>query len=230
MQGIKHIFFDLDHTIWDFEKNSSEAIHELFFAFNLDKKIESVSDFIETYQRINSIYWQKYRDGEINKETVRTGRFYDTFKEYNIDNLKDLAIEFGDQYIQLSPKKNHIFPHTHETLKYLDNKYPLHIITNGFKEIVDIKLRHSDLSQYFDIVICSEEIGVNKPNPLVFAKSLEKAGASPNESVMIGDSYEVDIQGAKNSGMKTIFFNPNKVDINTESIQIHCLSELQKLL
>ena len=230
MKDVRHIFFDLDHTLWDFEKNSSEAITELFDQFDLHKKIKSLPDFLEEYQKVNAVYWHRYNKGEIDKQTVRYGRFFDIFSNYKIEDYKDLAVKFADEYLIIAPTKKNIFPFTHDVLTYLKLKYRLHIITNGFKEVQTIKMSTTNLNEYFDVIICSEDVGVNKPNPKIFYEALKKSGSSISESLMIGDTYEADILGAQNIGMKTIHFNPKKEPKKTESIEIHCLSELKRLL
>lgn len=230
MKSITHIFFDLDHTLWDFEKNSSEAITELFDDFNLHEKILSLPDFLADYQKINAVYWMKYDRGEIDKHTVRYGRFYDIFSQHKIENHKLFAEKFADKYLELAPTKKNTFPFALDVLTYLKKKYRLNIITNGFKEVQSVKMRITNLESYFDLVLCSEDAGVNKPHPKIFNMAMEIAGAIPNESLMIGDSFESDILGAQNVGMKTIHFNPKKETKKSELLEIHCLSELKNLL
>jgi len=230
MKNVTHIFFDLDHTLWDFEKNSSEAIIELFEIFNLHKKINSIDEFIKKYQIINAEYWNRYNHGLIDKQTVRYGRFKDLFSDYTIDDHIKLAHQFADEYLLLAPTKKNVFPGTHETLNYLKNKYELHIITNGFKEVQAIKMKHTQLDSYFKSVLCSEDVGVNKPHPDVFNAALKMSGANSINSLMIGDSFEADIVGAKNVGMKTVFFNPQKKIQQQESAEIQHLADLKNIL
>ena len=230
MDQVKHIFFDLDHTLWDFEKNSSEALLELFHELKLHEEIVNPTDFIATYQKINAHYWHQYNHGKVSKEQVRTGRFLDTLNTYGVKNSEIKAKELGENYIQRSPHKKHIFPHVHETLGYLKEKYALHIITNGFLEVQHLKLNNCNLSKYFQLILCTEEVGVNKPHPLVFETALKKTQAIPTQSVMIGDNPETDIKGAKNCGLHTILFNPNQQNHNVESPEIQALNELRNLL
>lgn len=230
MKNVKDIFFDLDHTLWDFEKNSTEAIYELFVENDLHKTIESFQNFIDDYQQINFSYWDKYNRGEIDKRTVRYGRFYELFEKYKIVDHIAFAEVFADQYIGIAPLKTNLFPDTHLVLQYLQKKYKLHLITNGFKEVLELKITRTDLKPYFDLILSAEDVGFNKPHPLVFETALEKTGASANESLMIGDSYEADIIGAKNAGMHTIHFNPKKEPKKSESIEIHRLRDLIDLL
>jgi YjjG family noncanonical pyrimidine nucleotidase len=229
MKFVKHIFFDLDHTLWDFEKNSTEAILELFVRHELNREINSFDNFIDDYQRINVEHWDKYNRGEIDKHTVRYGRFHELFEKYGVADLS-FAQKFADDYILIAPHKTHLFPGTHEVLQYLKPRYKLHLITNGFKEVLELKMGPTKLKPYFDLILSAEDVGVNKPNPLVFKTALQKTNAKPDESLMIGDSYEADILGAKNVGMHTLHFNPKRAPKKPESAEIHELSELLHLL
>ena len=230
MKNIRHIFFDLDHTLWDFEKNSTEAIHELFHKHELNKQVHSFQNFINDYQRINHEYWNMYNAGKIDKHTVRYGRFHELFEKYAIENHLKKGEQFADEYIEIAPHKPHLFEGTHEVLSYLQKKYQLHLISNGFKEVLQIKLTKTDLEKYFKLILSAEDVGVNKPNPLVFSTAMQKTNALPNQSLMIGDSYEADIIGAKNTGMFTIHFNPKKETKKGESPEIHHLTDLINIL
>jgi YjjG family noncanonical pyrimidine nucleotidase len=230
MKFIKHIFFDLDHTLWDFEKNSTEAILELFERFELSSRISSFNQFIDDYQRINVEHWDKYNRGEIDKHTVRYGRFYELFEKYGVPDHLAFAKTFADEYTTIAPYKPHLFPGTHEVLHYLKPKYKLHLITNGFKEVLEIKIGDTGLRPYFDLILSAEDVGVNKPNPLVFKTALQKTNAQAAESLMIGDSFEADILGAQRVGMHTLHFNPKRAPKKPESSEIHQLSELLHLL
>lgn len=229
MTSVKHIFFDLDHTIWDFEKNSKETLGELFEEFELQAVIDNKERFLATYQTVNAQFWKKYRDGEIDKHTVRFGRFEATLKRFKVPNADVVGKALGDEYVKRGPHKTHLFPFAHETLSYLKEKYPLHIITNGFKEVQHVKLSGSDLHKYFDIVLCSEDVGVNKPHRKVFETALEMAKIGPTDAVMIGDNYEADIQGAQKVGMHTIFFDPNGENKAPQTTVIQSLKDLTKL-
>lgn len=230
MSKIEHIFFDLDHTIWDFEKNSKETLGELFEEFELHEQIDNKERFLATYQTVNAQYWKKYRDGHIDKQTVRFGRFADTLRRFRVEDPDIIGKKIGDKYVERGPHKTNLFPHAHKTLTYLQEKYPMHIITNGFKEVQFIKLSGSNLSQYFDVILCSEEVGVNKPNRKVFERALELANADPARSVMIGDNYEADILGAKKVGMQTIFFDPKKEHEKSDTTVINSLLQLLDIL
>ena len=228
---IKHIFFDLDRTLWDFETNAYKTLSELYCDHALNKKgISDVNDFINNYKTHNERLWELYRDGKVEKDVLRSSRFKLTLQDFGIDDDL-LANELGDQYIQRCPLKTHVFPFTYKVLDYLKEKYHLHIITNGFEEVQYIKLEQSKLLHYFDQIITSEQVGVKKPNPEIFRHALVKTFCKPDESIMIGDDLPVDILGAKAMGMHQIYFNPQKKN-HQESIdfEISCLSQLQTLL
>lgn len=226
-----HLFFDLDRTLWDFEKNSKEALTEMYIHFNLENMgISSSELFIERYKIHNEYLWSLYREQKIDKESLRSYRFQLCLKDFAIDNNK-LASDLGDMYIHSSPYKTHLFPFTHQVLTYLKTKYRLHIITNGFQEVQLIKLNKSKLDVYFDQIITSEQIGVKKPDARIFNYALTSTNANSSESLMLGDDFPVDILGAKKIGMDQVFFNPfrEKTEIKP-TFEISCLSELLHLL
>lgn len=208
--GKKDLFFDLDHTLWDFDKNAEETLSELFNLYKFENLgILSADTFIESYEVNNKKLWALYHNEHITKEDLRISRFKNTFEDLGIDgNLFPAAFE--EDYIRLCPHKTNLFPHTHEILEYLQSKYDLHVISNGFKEASLIKLEKSKLQPYFKTTIISEVVGIHKPNPLIFEYAVNNAETQIDASVMIGDSLEADIQGAVNVGMDAIFFNPNK--------------------
>ena len=204
----KHIFFDLDHTIWDFDKNAEETLHELYGTHKLsDIWLHSAELFIETYTRNNHSLWAEYHTGKITKGELREARFKKTFIELGVDP-NQIPDGFEDEYVKLCPTKTNLFPHAHETLQYLQGKYTLHLITNGFKESQDLKIGNTNIGRYFTHIIISEIIGINKPDKAIFKHALKLAGAQKHESLMIGDSLEADVYGALNFGMDAIYFNP----------------------
>ncbi len=206
----KHLFFDLDRTLWDFEKNSEATLLEIYSEFKLDERIFSAHQFVREYKRINAKYWDDYRLGLTTKEKLREGRFKDTLRLFGFSKEDiDKKGLLGEYYIQNSPKGKILFPNTHEALSELKNRnYALHIITNGFTEAQEVKLKSNQLDQYFDIILCSDTFGKNKPHPSIFKHALKQAKATEKESVMIGDDLKADILGAKNVGMKAILFDP----------------------
>ncbi|NGM64859.1 YjjG family noncanonical pyrimidine nucleotidase [Sphingobacterium sp. SGR-19] len=204
----KDIFFDLDHTIWDFDKNAQETLHELYYKYRFDKLIgKTDSDlFIETYTVNNHRLWELYHHGKIDKPTLRRLRFADTFTQLGVEpELFPSAFEV--EYLNICPTKTNLFPNAVETLTYLQRKYSLHLISNGFKEACEKKLAHSKLTSYFKTIVISELFGVNKPDRRIFEYALQNGKAERETSIMIGDNLDADVRGAQNAGIDAIFFN-----------------------
>ena len=215
MQKYKHIFFDLDHTLWDFKTNSRLTLSEIYSEFGLVESGTSEIDFIEIYEKYNHKMWSDYRNGKMSKETLRTERFRQSL--YHI-GVKDKALSemVADYYVDNSPIKTALFPNAIEVLEALKENYSMHIITNGFEEIQSIKLNNSGLTPFFDEVITSEQAGTKKPHPAIFHYSLKTANAKAHESLMIGDNQLVDIEGASKVGIDGVFFNPEKEETFVE--------------
>ncbi|NVK65514.1 MAG: noncanonical pyrimidine nucleotidase, YjjG family [Flavobacteriales bacterium] len=208
---MKHLFFDLDRTLWDFEKNSETALSILYDDLKLGDHLRSFRSFHTKYKKINGELWDQYSKGKISKDILRVKRFQDTLAHFEVKST-ELSHALADGYISLSPHQTHLFPDAIETLEQLKNDdFELHIITNGFLEVQHIKLDKSGLKPYFDVILCSEEVGKNKPSRLVFDRALDLAKAKHDESIMIGDSYEADIVGAENAGIRAILFDPDRV-------------------
>ena len=227
--AIKHLFFDLDHTLWDFNKNSKETLLELFDELSLSSRISSFIAFYDKYIEINEELWELYRKEKITKAELRSVRFKRALKCFGVEDEK-LAIELGDKYIQRCPLKVNLFADCHSVLESLQSKYILHIITNGFEEVQEVKMSSCNLNDYFTEIITSEGAGVRKPNPRIFEYAFETSGAKPSESVMIGDSLEVDCIAAEKMGMQAVFFNPEKKLENKKvSYEIAHLKELLEI-
>lgn len=227
----RHIFFDLDHTIWDFDKNAEETLHELYIIHKLkDIGLHSPELFIETYTRNNHQLWARYHVGEITKDYLREARFKTTFLELGV-HPDVVPVGFENEYVKLCPTKTNLFPDAHEVLTYLKSKYILHLISNGFKESTEIKIAGSKIGDYFDQIIISENVGVNKPDPAIFQHALDVSDAKKEESMMIGDSIEADVRGALSFGMDAIFFNALGVNKpNDVPVEICGLKELMAIL
>lgn len=231
MSKYEHIFWDLDRTLWDFDTNSRHALSELFVEFELEGRgVESAEAFIEIYQAINEMLWDRYRKGLINKRLLRSKRFYDTLVHFGIED-EYLSEKIGDAYIDLSPYKTAVSPNCMEILDYLAGRYRMHILTNGFEEVQHIKLERSGLSKYFDVVITSERAGARKPDPVVFSFAFSETKGSIGDSIMIGDDLRTDIQGARNIFMDHVYYNPKKVKHEEDLFhEIDDLIELKHLL
>lgn len=207
---IQHIFFDLDRTLWDFETNSERALRQIYSELNLDEYFRSFQHFFTRYKKINAELWYLYSKNQITKDRLRVQRFEETFIQLTNKKEPELSEKIAELYVQISPFQTTLFPNTKETLIELkSNGYQLHIITNGFKEVQFIKLENSGIIDFFDVILCSEEVGKSKPAPEVFYRALKMANAKPENSIMIGDSMEADVLGAENVGIKSILFDPH---------------------
>lgn len=221
------IFFDLDHTLWDFEKNSALAIETIFKKHSINVDLEL---FLTHYVPINIKYWELYRVDEITQYELRLGRLKDTFVLLNYEITDDEIIFLSDEYIEYLPKFNYLFGGAIEILEYLKSKYNLHIITNGFKEIQDNKIQNSNIGHYFKTITNSESAGVKKPNPKIFEHAVAFASAKKEQSIMIGDCIEADVNGALNFGMDAILFNIDSTKKYQNIKQVSHLLELKNYL
>lgn len=221
------VFFDLDHTLWDFEKNSALAFEILFEKHQINLDFEK---FLEFYVPANFKYWEMYRKDKIDHLTMRYRRLRDTFDflDYAIDDNKIELL--SEDYIYYLPKNNHLFEGAIPVLDYLKSKYNLHIITNGFTDIQNSKLKNSNIIHYFKTITNSEIAGVKKPNPIIFEFALEQAKTKKENSIMIGDCIEADVQGALEAGLDAIYFNENNIKTNDSIKKISRLLELKNYL
>jgi len=226
-ERVTDVFFDLDHTLWDFERNSTLTFAHIFsesaIAIDLD-------DFLGTYTSINLKFWKWFREGRINKDELRFQRLKTTFDSLGYPVTDSLIHYLSDQYIAHLSSYNHLLPYTVEILDYLSPNYKLHIVTNGFQEIQDKKLRNSRIDGYFSQIINSEMAGVKKPDPLIFQLALRRADTVPEKSIMIGDNIEADILGAKAVGLHVLHFNAHNEPKHDHCEMIHDLSEIKLFL
>ena len=204
----KDLFFDLDHTLWDFETNSKETIQELYITHRLaDLGIVDFDGFYSTYSAHNHRLWDRYTKGFIKQEELRWKRVYLSLLDFKVAN-EPLAKAMSQAYLEILPNKTHLFPYTIEILEYLKQKeYKMHLITNGFESVQFKKIKNSGLADYFIEVITSEASNSLKPQKEIFEYALKNTNASIDESIMIGDNESADIQGGINIGMDTIFVN-----------------------
>lgn len=227
MKYIKHVFFDLDHTLWDFETNSDIAFNTIFKHHNIKVDIQK---FLNYYRSINEAYWKLYREEKITKNELRYGRLKDTFLKVNYEIEDELIDNLAVDYIDELPNNNQLFEGTHEILKHLYPNYKLHIITNGFNDVQFKKIENSGLSNYFDKIVTSEDAGVKKPNPIIFKYALDTVNASAKESIMIGDNWETDVMGALNNGIDAIYFNFHKRSVAENIKSVNHLIEIKQYL
>ena len=224
---IKDVFFDLDHTLWDFDKNSKHTFEKILTDNEI---IIDIDVFLEVYIPINTNYWKLYRENNISKDKLRYGRLDDTFKALDIDISTKIIYKLSDDYIKYLSSFNFLIDGTIPILKFLESRYKLHIITNGFQEVQNLKLINSGIDGFFKTITNSEMAGVKKPNQKIFQLAIDKARTDFDSSIMIGDNLEADIHGALNSGMDAILFNFHKINVPKGVISINKLNQLKDYL
>jgi putative hydrolase of the HAD superfamily len=228
----KHLFFDLDHTLWDFDANAEESLTELYRFFNLESKaIGSFTQFYQIYLNHNKILWSRYEKGYIAIEELKWRRMWRTLLDFHIADEK-LAKDMSEFFLESLPTKKRVFDYTYEILEYLtEKKYSLHLITNGFEKTQRLKLKSSSLLNYFTHIVTSECSNSVKPKKEIFEFALNKAQCKNEEAIMIGDNLEADIFGAKNVGMDTVFVNHiNEKNCTGPTYTISHLRELENIL
>ena len=208
MDKYKHLFFDLDHTIWDFEANSRQTLAEIYSSLGLQQRgVDDLERFNKCYLVHNEKLWDRYRKGFIKTEELRWKRMWLTLLDFKIGDEK-LAREMGVLFLDLLPTRKLLFPHAIEILQYLAQKnYTLHLITNGFEKTQHAKLKNAGLDLFFSNVITSEGSNSLKPHKEIFDFALKKAKAAPSESIMLGDDIDVDIAGARGAGLDQVYVN-----------------------
>lgn len=230
MRKYRHLFFDLDNTLWDFNFNSAETLRELFSEYISPRLPVSEEKFIEVYEKINHELWEQYRKGQITKEDVALKRFAFTLNHWGLAD-DSLSRVLSEAYIRRSPLKTRLIDGAEEVLEILHKRYRLHIITNGFIDVQFPKIELSGLDKFFSTITTSEECGCLKPCRKIFELALQKAEAQAEESLMIGDDPEGDIRGAQEAGMDAILYNINGIEKTPYAIySIQHLKELIPLL
>ena len=227
----RHIFFDLDHTLWDFDANSRQTLEDLYLSFELQiRGVHSFESFFEHYTAHNEKLWDRFRKGFIKMDDLRWKRMWLTLLEFKIGEEK-LARDMAARFLDLLPTRKLLFPYTVEILTYLTNKgYKLHLITNGFEQIQHSKLKYSGIDNFFIEVITSEGSSLVKPNKEIFDYAFQKAKALPGESIMIGDNIEADIQGAINAGIDQVYVNHLNIEPAIKpTYTVYSLKELENI-
>lgn len=231
MKKYEHLFFDLDHTLWDFETNSKLTMEDLFIEFKLSEKVEAgFVPFFQRYSHHNKLLWDRYQKGFIGVEELKWKRMWRTLLDFKIGD-EVLSRAMSKRFLEILPTKKNIFPYTIEILRYLKEKnYELHLITNGFEKTQWSKLKNSDLDHFFTHVITSESSNSMKPEKEIFDYALQKAGSKQDQAIMIGDNQEADIRGAMNAGIDTVFVNHvEETPIVQSTYQVRNLFELEAL-
>lgn len=207
MRKYKNLFIDLDDTLWDFSSNARFSLYQVYRQFHLEKYYSEFDRFGEVYMTRNAELWQVYQHAGITREELMIERFRHPLRRIGIINDR-LALSMNDFYLAVLGEQKKLIPYAREALDYLSKRYRLFILSNGFREVQYKKLKATDLLSYFERIILSDEAGVNKPDPRIFSFALARAGATADDSVMIGDNFEADIQGAARAGIDQIYFNP----------------------
>ena len=232
MSKYKVLFFDLDHTLWDFEKNSTASLSILYNEMKLQERgIASFDDFDLVYHEINDRLWDRFRKGFLSREDLRWKRMWQALVHYKVlDEV--LAKQMSERYLEILPTQTNVFPHCIELMDYcVSKKYQLHLITNGFELTQKLKLKNASLDKYFDVMITSEQAMSMKPQKEIFEYALRETNALVNESLMIGDALDVDILGAQQVGMDQVYFNPKKLPHSEKpTFEIQQLNELFSIL
>ena len=228
MPQYKHLFFDLDHTLWDFDANAKETLTDLYSFFDLAEKINTpFNNFYPRYLYHNEILWDRYHKGFITSDELKWKRMWRTLLDFKIAD-EPLARELSAKFLEILPTKKLLFPYTFEILEYLKGKdYVLHLITNGFEKTQWSKLINSGLNGYFTQVVTSEASNILKPKKEIFEFAMDKAKALLPESIMIGDNLDADIQGAMNAGMDSVFVN--HINAVTELKPTYTVTHLKEL-
>ncbi len=230
MNQYRHIYFDLDRTLWDFNANSRAALAEIFQKYLLTKYFTDSDEFINVYNKHNDRLWDQYRRGNLTKTILRTKRFELTLREKKV-KAEHLPEKMGEEYLRISPLKTILFPNAHEILAYLRNSYKLYILTNGFLETQMQKLENCELAEYFSQIFTSESIGCHKPHSKIFHWAVSSVNAKKTECLMIGDDQLVDITGANSFGMDSVLFNPENMEqVVPSTYTIKNLKELKIIL
>ena len=225
--GITDIFFDLDHTLWDFERNSAITFRHILE----EEKIQvSANAFLETYVPINHYYWKLFREEKITKESMRYIRLKKTFDQLQYNISDEMIDKISYLYIAKLSDQKYLFKNALDILKYLRPKYKLHIITDGFEAIQLKKIKRSGIDYFFEHIITADKVGAKKPSPFIFKYALEKAGISAKQAVMIGDTFEADVQGAIRIGMEAIHFNSNNEAYHDDAPIIKDLIRIKEYL
>lgn len=228
----RHLFFDLDHTLWDFETNAKETLSTLYTDNDLSSKgIQDFDGFFSRYSHHNERLWDRYTKGFIRQEELRWKRMWLAMLDFKLAD-EPLARKMSVEFLDHLPNRKNLFPYTMEILTYLKNKqYKLHLITNGFDSIQHSKLSNAGINGFFEEVITSEGCNSLKPHKEIFDYAIFKTGASIGESIMIGDNLDADIQGGINAGMDTIFVNHLNISPHVQpTYTVYHLKELENIL
>jgi YjjG family noncanonical pyrimidine nucleotidase len=225
------VFFDLDHTLWDYETSAKETLQELFDQYRLETLgIPAFDNFHQQFRVVNQQLWHLYDHGKIDSEIIRRERFKQILGHFGIVN-EPVSLQLSSDYLNHCPRKGNLMPGAIDTLNYLAERYSLTVITNGFEDIQRIKLEAGNIAGYFQHIITSQKAGHKKPAREIFDFALSENAITADQAIMIGDNLATDIAGAKNASVDVIFYNPDRLEHQAEvNHEIHQLHELCSLL
>ena len=229
-QRYTHLFFDLDHTLWDFDANSKATMKQLYDEYELKKRgIEDFEEMYKCYSVHNDKLWERYRNGYIKRDELRWKRMWLMLLDFKIPDTS-LAHEISTAYLEILPTQTLLIPHAREVLDHCKGRYEMHLITNGFDTTQRLKLQYSGIARYFTHLITSEKSNSMKPHRDIFDFALNLTKAEAEHSIMIGDAIDIDILGAINAGWDTVYYNPHNAPHNRQpTYEIRHLEELMKI-
>jgi len=229
--GYKSIFFDLDDTLWDTYHNNKECLEEIFTDYQFDRHYDSFETFFQIYMPHNLMLWEKYRKHEIDRQTLILERFLHVLRPMGI-NDQTYILKLNHDFLQRTAKKTRLIEGAIEILDYLKPFYRLFILSNGFREIQALKLQNAGIASCFEKIILSEDANIQKPHKEIFDFALKNTNSRRRESIMIGDSLEVDIEGAWHAKIDQLWFNPDNLPCKTiiPAYQVNALSEIRDIL
>ncbi|WP_297338355.1 YjjG family noncanonical pyrimidine nucleotidase [Algoriphagus sp.] len=231
MKTYQHLFFDLDHTLWDYDRNVTESLSELYQLYQLSELgIPTFKKFFEAFHAVNFQLWDWYNVGKIDKVNLRKERFPRIFAHAG-GKSEAIPVEFEEDFMHRTSSKPHVFPYSKEILTYLKGKYKIHVITNGFNESQSKKMKSSGLDVFFDLIVTSETTGHKKPDPRIFQYAMDQLKTKSKDCLMIGDNPQSDILGAQRAEIDQVYFNPEgKISDILPTYEIKHLQELETLL
>lgn len=226
----KHILFDFDNTIWDFNQNSMESLHEVYILHKLETIFEDFTQFYTLYSYQNQLLWREYNNRQINKKTLNEGRFNYPLLQMGVQDSQ-LAHAIGNDYLRFTQSKSGLMPYAREVLDELKQKYQLHILSNGFSELQYKKIESSGLEKHFQKIILSEQVGVLKPDKRIFDYAITSLNAHRNQVLMVGDNFEADIVGAKKAGIDQVYYQLDEdAPLQQNFEPTYTISSLKELL
>jgi putative hydrolase of the HAD superfamily len=227
----KTLFIDLDDTLWDTYHNNKECLKEIYTDYGFDRYFGSFEAFYDYYMPHNLRLWEQYRNHEIDRQTLITERFRYVLRVKGIAD-KEPALQLNHDFLERTTTKTRLIPGAIDLLEYLRPSYKMYILSNGFREVQFRKLTHSGLAAYFSRMLLSEDANIQKPHKEIFDYALINTNSRRSETLMIGDSWEADVVGARNAGIAQLWFNPEGLPAKgfTPTYTVRSLAEIKEIL